>query len=45
MTLFQQTNQKSLSLKVDIELTDKEIDKMVYALHEFSKKKIKIECN
>ena len=43
MTLFQQTNQKSLSLKVDIKLTDKKIDQMVYTLYWVTEEEIKIK--
>ncbi len=45
MTLFQQTNQKSLSLKVDIKLTDKKIDQMVYTLYWVTEEEIKIKGN
>ena len=45
MTLFQQTNQKSLSLKVDIKLTDKKIDQMVYTLYWVIEEEIKIKGN
>ena len=45
MTLFQQTNQKSLSLKVDIKLTDKKIDQMVYSLYWVTEEEIKIKGN
>ena len=40
--LFEENKQKALSLKAEIDKTDKEIDKMVYALYELTEEEIQI---
>ena len=40
--LFEENKQKALSLKSEIDKTDKEIDHMVYALYELTEEEIKI---
>lgn len=40
--LFEENKQKALSLKAEIDKTDKEIDQMVYALYELTEEEIKI---
>ena len=40
--LFEENKQKVLSLKAEIDKTDKEIDQMVYALYELTEEEIKI---
>ena len=43
--LFEENKQKALSLKAEIDKTDKEIDQMVYALYELTEEEIKIVEN
>jgi hypothetical protein len=43
--LFEENKQKALSLKAEIDKTDKEIDKMVYALYELTEEEIQIVEN
>lgn len=40
--LFEENKQKALSLKAEIDKTDKEIDQMVYALYELTEEEIRI---
>jgi tRNA1(Val) A37 N6-methylase TrmN6 len=40
--LFEENKQKALSLKAEIDKTDKEIDQMVYALYELTEEEVKI---
>ena len=43
--LFEENKQKALSLKAEIDKTDKEIDQMVYALYELTEEEIQIVEN
>ena len=43
--LFEENKQKALSLKAEIDKTDKEIDQMVYDLYELTEEEIKIVEN
>lgn len=40
--MFEEQKQKALAIKPQIEQTDKEIDKMIYALYELTEEEIKI---
>jgi type I restriction-modification system DNA methylase subunit len=45
MELFEDNKKKALELKAEIDKTDKEIDKMVYALYGLTEEEIKIICD